>query len=84
MRLKTSYSIRFKHQMRKADYQSLHYFSTDVDEDSDGDGITNNLDNCPSTPNSDQADADGDGIGDVCDNAQQFLMPINLTQMEMV
>ena len=42
---------------------------TDVDEDSDGDGITNNLDNCPSTANADQADTDGDGIGDVCDNA---------------
>ena len=41
----------------------------DVDEDSDGDGITNNLDNCPSTANADQADTDGDGIGDVCDNA---------------
>jgi gliding motility-associated-like protein len=42
---------------------------TDVDEDSDGDGITNNLDNCPSTANADQADTDGDSIGDVCDNA---------------
>jgi len=40
----------------------------DIDEDSDGDGITNNLDNCPSTANADQLDSDGDGIGDVCDN----------------
>ena len=70
MRLKTSYSIKFKHQMRKDTISKAFTISiTDVDEDSDGDGITNNLDNCPSTPNSDQADADGDGIGDVCDNA---------------
>ncbi|MCG5644949.1 YDG domain-containing protein [Flavobacteriaceae bacterium LSUCC0859] len=37
--------------------------------DSDGDGVRDPLDNCPTTPNADQADADGDGIGDVCDNA---------------
>lgn len=35
--------------------------------DSDGDGIADGLDNCPTTFNSDQADTDGDGIGDACD-----------------
>ncbi len=35
--------------------------------DSDNDGISDPLDNCPLNANSDQADADGDGIGDVCD-----------------
>lgn len=35
--------------------------------DSDGDGIDDAQDNCPSTPNADQADSDGDGEGDVCD-----------------
>ncbi|MDG4951355.1 thrombospondin type 3 repeat-containing protein [Weeksellaceae bacterium KMM 9724] len=35
--------------------------------DSDGDGIPDNVDNCPNTPNPDQADLDGDGIGDACD-----------------
>jgi hypothetical protein len=35
--------------------------------DSDLDGVLDDLDNCPGTPNADQADADGDGIGDVCD-----------------
>jgi gliding motility-associated-like protein len=36
--------------------------------DSDGDGIVDASDNCPSVSNPDQADMDGDGIGDVCDN----------------
>jgi subtilisin-like proprotein convertase family protein len=36
--------------------------------DSDGDGIPDNVDNCPSTPNTDQADLDVDTIGDVCDD----------------
>ena len=35
--------------------------------DTDGDGIPDANDNCPSTPNPDQADSDGDGIGNVCD-----------------
>ena len=35
--------------------------------DSDNDGIDDNIDNCPSTPNNDQADANNDGIGDACD-----------------
>ena len=29
-------------------------------------GLPNDQDNCPSTPNPDQADADADGVGDVC------------------
>ena len=40
----------------------------DCDGDFDGDGVSNALDNCFSTPNPDQADADGDGVGDACDN----------------
>lgn len=35
--------------------------------DSDGDGVADDVDNCPSVPNPDQADSDGDGTGDACE-----------------
>jgi len=35
--------------------------------DRDGDGIPNDLDNCPDVPNPDQLDSNGNGIGDACD-----------------
>ena len=36
--------------------------------DSDGDGVTNALDNCPSIANASQTDSDNDRYGDSCDN----------------
>ncbi|MGH6691656.1 MAG: hypothetical protein ACREF4_13370, partial [Gammaproteobacteria bacterium] len=39
-----------------------------VSPDTDGDGISDLLDNCDNDQNPDQADDDGDGVGDACDN----------------
>jgi len=36
--------------------------------DTDDDGVPDNADNCPNTPNPDQLDSDGNGIGDACEN----------------
>ena len=36
--------------------------------DTDGDGIMDDVDNCPSMSNHSQTDTDGDLIGDVCDS----------------
>ncbi len=35
--------------------------------DGDGDGVDDDLDNCPGVPNPDQTDTDLDGAGDACD-----------------
>jgi hypothetical protein len=40
--------------------------------DKDGDGVRNDLDNCPSTPNADQSDSDLNGIGDACQAPDQL------------
>lgn len=43
-----------------------------IGEDRDGDGIADQLDNCPDAPNREQADEDGDRTGDVCDTCPPF------------
>ena len=43
--------------------------------DRDRDGTPDLEDNCPSTPNEDQADGDEDGIGDVCDPCPEDYSP---------
>ena len=39
----------------------------DDEMDTDGDGIDDRVDNCPTVPNPDQQDTDGDGVGDACE-----------------
>lgn len=45
--------------------------------DSDGDGIADASDNCPTVANANQADGDGDLIGDVCDPCPADANPNN-------
>jgi hypothetical protein len=49
--------------------------SVSFDTDLDGDGVADNVDNCPLVPNPDQADADADGVGDACDNCYAVYNP---------
>lgn len=48
-----------------------------IDEggDADDDGVPDEEDNCPNTPNPNQEDADGDGVGDACDNCPDVPNP---------
>ena len=53
----------------------------DPDQDTDGDGVADAADNCPTVPNPDQrlttfyADFDGDGLGDPADSVEDCAQP---------
>jgi M6 family metalloprotease-like protein len=46
--------------------------------DLDGDGIADNVDNCPGVSNSGQTDTDSDNIGNLCDNCPNVANPDQL------
>jgi hypothetical protein len=52
-----------------------------LNPDSDGDGVLNEVDNCPSIANSDQADFDSDSSGDVCDDDKDGDLVLNATDV---
>ena len=59
--------IRLRANGTSAVITDFQYGSNHVGPDTDHDGIRNDLDNCPTDANADQADFDNDGLGDACD-----------------
>jgi hypothetical protein len=53
-----------------------------VTADDDGDGVTNDTDNCPAIANASQADEDGDAVGNVCDNCPHIANPDQANTLE--
>ncbi len=48
----------------------IEQLQTAGDNDADGDGVPDELDNCPRIANADQADRDGNSIGDACEQGE--------------
>ena len=55
-------------------------FAVCLGTDTDGDGVCDDVDNCPTVANPDQGDLDADGIGDACDPNDAEL---NVTKLEL-
>lgn len=53
-------------------------YECDLGTDTDGDGIVNADDNCPTVQNPDQVDTDSDSVGDACDNCLAVANPDQL------
>ncbi len=64
------------------DQLGLDHFSSPAcaaaNRDTDGDGVKDLSDNCPTTANATQTDADVDGVGDACDNCPAAANPDQL------
>lgn len=56
------------HQCLDAHVMHIAMVDSSFNADPDGDGVLDDVDNCPGVANQDQADADGDGVGDACED----------------
>ena len=57
------------------DFDRCEVSGWDLAPESDGDGVPDEVDNCPLTYNPGQQDDDVDGLGDVCDNCPKIWNP---------
>ncbi|MEA3190286.1 MAG: hypothetical protein QOD77_868 [Thermoplasmata archaeon] len=55
------------------DRESMRVNVRGLDSDVDRDGVQDAADNCPGTPNLDQADLDQDGVGDACEDTVPYV-----------
>lgn len=70
-----------------SNWKNTYKYTTLGCVDSDGDGINDDLDNCPNTYNLLQADSDNDGIGNACDSdcpCLDGLDPVNAIDMAIL
>ncbi|MFK8017104.1 MAG: choice-of-anchor B family protein [Gammaproteobacteria bacterium] len=66
------------------DFVRGEVFLCNVPDDTDGDGVTDDLDNCTLVANPDQIDANGDGFGNLCDADLNNDGTINLSDLGLI
>ncbi|MFK7886817.1 MAG: thrombospondin type 3 repeat-containing protein [Gammaproteobacteria bacterium] len=59
-------------------------FVCDATVDTDGDGVSDDLDNCTEVANADQIDSNGDGFGNICDADLNNDGVINVTDLGLL